>query len=79
MHADVHHMLHAERSAELRRQAARHRLVLEHRRAWKCRQTAHLTEVTATRVGVRARLGWRLIEWGLRLVSRPTPRKARLA
>ncbi|MFB7230966.1 hypothetical protein ACFCY9_24850 [Streptomyces fimicarius] len=48
MHADVHHLLHAAESAELRSTAAEFRL---------------------PRTSLRTRVGWTLVEVGLRLTT----------
>jgi hypothetical protein len=48
MHADVHHLLHATRSAELHHEAAAFRL---------------------PRTSLRTRVGWTLVEVGLRLTA----------
>ncbi|MEI7034967.1 hypothetical protein [Streptomyces pratensis] len=56
MHADIHHVLHSARSAELRRAAA---LPLPR------------TGLRA-RTDLRTRIGWALVEAGLRLVRSRT-------
>ncbi|MFD5033806.1 hypothetical protein ACFVWX_21025 [Streptomyces sp. NPDC058220] len=74
MHSDVHLQLHALRADELRREAAG-------------RPDLHPAVRPAPRAGLRTdyraalrtRLGWTLVELGLRLVNRPAPSKARLA
>ncbi|MFI1930972.1 hypothetical protein [Streptomyces sp. NPDC020330] len=61
MHADVHHLLHAAESAELRSKAGEFRL---------------------PRTSLRTRVGWTLVEVGLRLTAQgretaaPVPRAA---
>ncbi|MFJ7997257.1 hypothetical protein ACIQ7D_08920 [Streptomyces sp. NPDC096310] len=59
MHADIHLTLHTLRAAELRREAAASRGTTRPRRA---------------RTDLRTRLGWSLVELGLRLVNRPVAR-----
>ncbi|MEV7872115.1 hypothetical protein AB0P17_39785 [Streptomyces sp. NPDC088124] len=59
MHADVHLTLHHLRAAELRREAAG-----PHRPRRQLR----------IRTNLRTRLGWSLVELGLRLVNRPVAR-----
>jgi hypothetical protein len=60
MHPETHRHLHAARSAELRHEAAVHRLA---------RSAAPRTASRATpRVGLRTQIGWTLVELGLRLV-----------
>jgi hypothetical protein len=56
MHSDVHLRLHALRSAELHEEA----------RAWNSARAARATRV---RGHLRIRLGWGLVEVGLRLVQ----------
>jgi len=58
MHPDTHLQLHHLRAAELRAQADTHRLATEAKRPSE----------------LRARLGWTLVEVGLRLAA--TPRMA---
>ncbi|TXS09194.1 hypothetical protein OG279_22505 [Streptomyces sp. NBC_01201] len=56
MHSDVHFLLHAHRSSELRREAA---------------------ALRAVRPGMRHRVGWAMVELGLRLAqARPAPARA---
>ncbi|MEE1802349.1 hypothetical protein ACIQVO_19735 [Streptomyces sp. NPDC101062] len=65
MHADIHLTLHTLRSAELRREAA------------EFREAAAFREGVAPRrdrTDLRTRLGWSLVELGLRLVNRPVAR-----
>ncbi|MFE4694264.1 hypothetical protein ACFRH6_29960 [Streptomyces sp. NPDC056749] len=53
MHSDVHFLLHAYRSSELRREAA---------------------TLRAVRPAMRHRVGWAMVELGLRLAqARPAP------
>ncbi|MFE3824190.1 hypothetical protein [Streptomyces sp. NPDC059092] len=59
MHADIHLTLHALRATELHREAAEFRETAGHRRP---------------RTDLRTRLGWSLVELGLRLVNRPVAR-----
>lgn len=55
MHSETHLQLHHVRAAELRAQADAHRLATEARRPGE----------------LRTRLGWTLVEVGLRLASAP--------
>ncbi|WP_369144490.1 hypothetical protein [Streptomyces sp. R44] len=64
MHADIHLQLHALTAAELRREAAAVR-------------PSATPRVPALRT-LRARLGWTLVEWGLRMAT-PAHRPATLA
>ncbi|MGW8765572.1 hypothetical protein ACWGN5_24030 [Streptomyces sp. NPDC055815] len=64
MHADIHLQLHALTAAELRREAA----------ALRPSATPRAPVLPA----LRARLGWTLVEWGLRLAT-PARRPAALA
>ncbi|MFE3248917.1 hypothetical protein [Streptomyces sp. NPDC059209] len=64
--SDVHLHLHSIRATELRAEAAAHR-----HRAVRPRTPA------ATPARVRARLGWLLVELGLRLVNRPARSRVR--
>lgn len=57
LHPDTHLALHHTRAAELRAQADAHRLAAE------ARQPGEL----------RTRLGWTLVEVGLRLAAAPKP------
>ncbi|MEU9157227.1 hypothetical protein AB0D59_43470 [Streptomyces sp. NPDC048417] len=57
MHPETHLTLHHTRTAELRAEAAAHRLA---------------TEARPPRWELRIRLGWTLVEVGLRLAA-PTP------
>ncbi|MYW63058.1 hypothetical protein GTY65_03040 [Streptomyces sp. SID8379] len=61
-HPDIHGYVHAARTAELRAQARAHRL----RRTARADRPAHPT------TSVRNRLGWLLIETGLRFLRPPT-------
>ncbi|MFE3603063.1 hypothetical protein [Streptomyces sp. NPDC059142] len=65
MHTDVHLTLHALRSAELRREAAGFRMATASRETTRPRRA---------RTDLRTRLGWSLVELGLRLVNRPAAR-----
>jgi hypothetical protein len=56
MHPETHLALHHTRAAELHAQAAAHRLA---------------TEARAPRQELRTRLGWTLVELGLRLAAGP--------
>ncbi|MET7703852.1 hypothetical protein [Streptomyces sp. NPDC005485] len=56
MHSETHLQLHHVRAAELHAQADAHRLATEARRPSE----------------LRTRLGWALVEVGLRLASAPT-------
>ncbi|QIQ04607.1 hypothetical protein [Streptomyces liangshanensis] len=73
MHADIHLMLHSEKSAELQRRAA------ESRRAVSAPRITSPGEPGRAWHALRARLGWALVEWGLRLASRPHAREIPLA
>jgi len=57
MHPDTHLLLHHRRSAELRERAAESAI-------------APAAPRTAPRAGLRTRLGWFLVESGLRLLPR---------
>ncbi|MFF7145469.1 MULTISPECIES: hypothetical protein [Streptomyces] len=57
MHPETHLVLHHNRAAELQAQADAHRLAVEARHPRDLRQ----------------RLGWTLVEVGLRLASEPRP------
>ncbi|GAA2958283.1 hypothetical protein [Streptomyces enissocaesilis] len=63
MHPDIHLRLHHQRAAELRARAA------GHTRAPR----------PAPRHPLRARLGWTMVELGLRLAQQPPARPARIA
>ncbi|WP_329367851.1 hypothetical protein [Streptomyces sp. NBC_01483] len=56
-HPDTHLALHHQRAAELRAQAETHRLATSARRPGE----------------LRTRLGWTLVEVGLRLAAAPKP------
>lgn len=60
MHPESHLILHHTRAAELRAEAGAHRLAADARRPSE----------------LRARLGWALVEIGLRLASAPKPAAA---
>ncbi|MEV0780305.1 hypothetical protein [Streptomyces sp. NPDC050428] len=64
MHTDVHLQLHALRAADLRTEAARYRLA---------------RAAAPAPGGLRGRLGWLLVEVGLRLVHRRPVHLARIA
>ncbi|MDO0933406.1 hypothetical protein QQY66_17565 [Streptomyces sp. DG2A-72] len=67
-HPDIHHYIHAARAADPRAQA----------RAWELRRTVGSDRSDQSVMPARARLGWLLIEVGLRLVRPPTlPRPAK--
>jgi len=57
MHPETHRRLHHVRAAELRAQADAHRLAAEAKRPGE----------------LRTRLGWTLVEVGLRLAAAPRP------
>ncbi|WP_369236073.1 hypothetical protein AB5J56_27625 [Streptomyces sp. R21] len=57
MHSETHLQLHHVRAAELRAQADAHRLATEAKRPGE----------------LRTRLGWTLVEVGLRLAAAPRP------
>ncbi|WSV12890.1 hypothetical protein OG588_19695 [Streptomyces prunicolor] len=64
-HPDLHLRLHAARAADLRAQA----------RAWELCRTTRADRPVRTGTPVRARLGWLLVETGLRLLhSSASPR-----
>ncbi|MBM7438816.1 hypothetical protein [Streptomyces sp. HB132] len=64
MHSDNHHLLHACRAAELRREAAEFALA----------RTAPRRRTGWTATDLRRRAGWTMIELGLRLAQTgPTP------
>ncbi|MFE2939101.1 hypothetical protein ACFXKG_08580 [Streptomyces sp. NPDC059255] len=63
MHADIHLTTHRLRAAELHREAAEFREATGPRR-----------DRTELRASLRTRLGWSLVELGLRLVNRPVAR-----
>ncbi|MYV51821.1 hypothetical protein [Streptomyces sp. SID3212] len=73
MHADIHLMLHSEHSTELRGQAD------ENRRAMAAARAASPGEPDPASHDLRARLGWTMVELGLRLASRPPAREIPLA
>ncbi|MFI9831954.1 hypothetical protein ACIHIX_30210 [Streptomyces sp. NPDC051913] len=58
MHPETHLALHEARAAELRSQADAHRLA---------------AEATPPRTDLRTRVGWTLVEVGLRLAASPRP------
>ncbi|MFD5557838.1 hypothetical protein ACFWIA_28855 [Streptomyces sp. NPDC127068] len=62
MHPDVHLMMHRQRAVELRREAGP-----RVRAAPRSRTGPR----TGPRLDLRARLGWTLVEWGLRLATTP--------
>lgn len=62
-HPDIHRHLHAARAAELRAQA----------RTWKLLRTAGAGHSTWRSAPLRGRLGWLLIEAGLRLLCSRAP------
>ncbi|MFE6551679.1 hypothetical protein ACFYOF_20440 [Streptomyces sp. NPDC007148] len=62
-HPDIHRHLHSARATELRAQA----------RAWELRWTVGTNGSGRSGTSVRARLGWLLIEAGLRLLHSPAP------
>ncbi|MER5962470.1 hypothetical protein [Streptomyces sp. NPDC002057] len=64
MHADLHLRLHRLRAGELHRAAAA---------AARSRTAPHRPSLA-----LRVRLGWKLVEWGLRMAT-PTGRPAPLA
>ncbi|RDG37594.1 hypothetical protein [Streptomyces corynorhini] len=66
MHSDIHLQLHALLAAELHAEAA------EFRRGIRHRQRGRRPRAT---LGLRIRLGWSLVELGLRLVNRPVVRR----
>ncbi|MFF1546333.1 hypothetical protein [Streptomyces sp. NPDC058291] len=61
MHPDTHLALHRVRAAELRAEADAHRLAV----------AARLTGESANPAGLRTRVGWALVEVGLRLAAAP--------
>ncbi|MFJ2175666.1 hypothetical protein ACIOHE_22550 [Streptomyces sp. NPDC087851] len=71
MHADIHLTLHTLRSAELRREAAEFREAAAFREGVAPREGVALRR---DRTDLRTRLGWSLVELGLRLVNRPVTR-----
>ncbi|MET9482948.1 hypothetical protein [Streptomyces sp. NPDC006638] len=76
MHADIHLMLHSEHSTELRGQADEDRRAMATARATRA---ASPGEPDPTSHDLRARLGWTMVELGLRLASRPPAREIPLA
>ena len=64
MHPETHLALHHTRAAELQAEAAAHRLA---------------TEARAPRQELRTRLGWTLVELGLRLAATPNGAKPAVA
>lgn len=64
MHPETHLALHHTRAAELQAEAAAHRLA---------------TEARAPRQELRTRLGWTLVELGLRLAATPNGTKPAVA
>ncbi|WP_210591110.1 hypothetical protein [Streptomyces sp. GESEQ-35] len=67
-HPDIHHYIHTARAADLHAQAC----------AWQLRRTVGSNHSDPTVMPARARLGWLLIEVGLRLVRPPKlPRPAK--
>ncbi|MBK3579778.1 hypothetical protein JHN63_39510 [Streptomyces sp. MBT65] len=64
MHPETHLALHHTRAAELQAQAVAHRLA---------------TEARAPRQELRTRLGWTLVELGLRLAATPNNPKPAVA
>lgn len=62
-HPDIHRHLHAARAAELGAQA----------RAWKLCRTAGAGHSARSGTSLRTRLGWLLVETGLRLLHSPAP------
>jgi hypothetical protein len=60
-HPDIHRRLHAARAAELHAQA----------RAWELCRTAGAGRSVRSGPSLRARLGWLLVEAGLRLLHSP--------
>ncbi|MEU6376973.1 hypothetical protein [Streptomyces sp. NPDC046909] len=60
MHFDIHRHLAEQHAADLRTQAEAHRLATEAKPARE----------------LRTRLGWTLVELGLRLAAAPTPKPA---
>ncbi|MEV7088714.1 hypothetical protein AB0O07_22985 [Streptomyces sp. NPDC093085] len=65
MHADIHFTLHTLRAAELRSEAAEFRP-----------GSRQLPGPRRPRTALRVRLGWSLVELGLRLVNRPVTHPA---
>ncbi|MFJ2646318.1 hypothetical protein ACIO1C_06265 [Streptomyces sp. NPDC087420] len=79
MHADIHLMLHSEHSTELRRQADEDRRAVAVSRAALAPRAASPGEPDLASHDLRARLGWTMVELGLRLASRPPAREIPLA
>ncbi|WP_327236424.1 hypothetical protein OG349_23205 [Streptomyces sp. NBC_01317] len=79
MHADIHLMLHSEHSTELRRQADEDRRAVAVAHAALALRVASSGEPDPASHALRARLGWTMVEWGLRLASRPPGREIPLA
>ncbi|WNF27312.1 hypothetical protein RI138_10950 [Streptomyces sp. C11-1] len=59
MHSDIHHVLHATRAVELHTEAAKF--------------DSGAADFQIPRMGLRSRIGWTLVEVGLRLTTRSTP------
>jgi hypothetical protein len=66
MHPEVHLMIHRQRAVELRQEAAP-----RVRTAPRSRTGRRTGQRTGRRFDLRARLGWMLVEWGLRLATAP--------